>query len=123
MATTITGRIPFRNPDQACLPIFGQRSCCETNENTDVSQTHSSHRTQIPLHSGVSGRREDTTSKDYREGQSIRHPDENPSDELRQRMDDEARTRIESMTEKDWDEVFKQWTEKDIFIEWEKELE
>ena len=38
-------------------------------------------------------------------------------------MDDEARARIETMTEKDWDEMFEQWTEKDILIEWEKELE
>ena len=38
-------------------------------------------------------------------------------------MDSEARFRIESMTEAEWDKVFDQWTESEIFAEWQKELE
>ena len=81
------------------------------------------YRAQVPLHSGTSRTGDDTTSRDYREGQSIRHPDENPSDEFRNQMDEAARLRIESITEKEWEEIFDQWTENRVFTEWEKELE
>ena len=38
-------------------------------------------------------------------------------------MDEAARLRIESITEKEWEEIFDQWTENRVFTEWEKELE
>ena len=123
MATAIVRGTPFPNLGPASIPIFGQRSGNQTNEDTDIPQENPPYRTPVPLHTGTSRSWEDTTQRDYREGQSIRHPDENPTNEFRQRMDDEARARIEAMTEEDWEKVFEQWTEKDIFAKWEKELE
>ena len=64
MATTITGRIPFPNPKQACLPIFGQRGCCEINEDTNFSQANMPHKTSVPLHPGASRAGTDTTTRD-----------------------------------------------------------
>ena len=81
MDPTTIDRIPTISESNSSTPPNRQRSCNEVSKDADVPRPIPPHRTQIPLHSGVSGSKSNQNARDIREGKSSRHPNETSTNE------------------------------------------
>ena len=100
--------------------IYGQRSCTQISQNTNVPQTDPVHGASTPPYQGISGERISPTQRDSRQREPFRYSNEGPSDEERARMDQQTRDRLEHITGQEWDQL-DEWISKDRMEEWLKE--
>ena len=93
-----------RNRTRERSPIIhGQRSSYTTNQESNLSQANSPHRTQIPLYTTTSPRQEDESDRHSGQGESCRYLNETDLDEQGASMDKD--------TWNDWmmDEALAEW--------------
>ena len=99
--------------------IYGQRSRTEASQESNIPQTNQTHGASTPSYQGISGERISPTQGNSRQREPLRYPDENPSDEERARLDEQARDRIENITGQEWDQL-DEWISKEAMEEWLK---
>ena len=102
--------------------VYGQRSRLEASQKSSIPQANQTHGASTPPYQGFSGERISSTQRDNRQREPFRYSDENPSDEDRNRMDREARDRINNLTGQEWDEL-DEWVNEEALEEWLREKE
>ena len=100
--------------------IYGLRSRTEATQKSSIPQTNQAHRASTPPYQGFSGERISSTERGNRQREPFRYSYENPCDEERTRMDQQAWDQIENMTGQEWDQL-DEWISKEAMEEWLKD--